>query len=483
MGRTSRQQSRTHLPAIRRLSTSPGLSQSTTKHDVPASATTLQIQPSGADQAPASVAFTKQAVYLYDNASSAAALHPIPLRESCLCGSCRDSASGQKKYTSVDIPSNIYIADAAASEQGLAIKFGNDIPRYAEAGHVTHLPWDAVQTVLGRISPAQATPVWPASALERTGVTFWDARTLDQQIRRIDYDEFMAEGDAFWEAVADISRLGLVFISNVPRDEDSVVRITTRIANIKETFYGRTFDVRAKPDAENVAYTSGYLGLHQDLMYLKDPPMIQVLHCMDNSCQGGESLFSDGERAARILWDLAGERVTTDLVPYEYAKHGYSYRRLRPLVQLDDKGEFENVFWSPPFQGRHDGSTLGEGMEKWLVDAKTLHEAINHPDAMWQAKMKPGECVIFNNLRVMHGRTAFDAAGGSRWLRGTYIAADDFLSKACYVPDHIAEKSRGTKKLWNSKAAGEALRKTSWHGQVKVIRDGLKAEAGIEGDD
>lgn len=454
------------------------------KHNVPAGATNLQIHPSGADQAPASVGFTRQAIYLYDKPSAAAVLNPVPLRESCLCSACRDGASGQKKYTSVDIPSNIYIDNVVPSDQGLAVTFGNDIPRYAEADHdhVTHLPWDAVQTLLGRISPAQATPVWPGSALQRTGVTFWDAQTLHQQIRRIDYEEFMAGGDAFWEAVADISRLGLVFISNVPRDEDSVVRITTCIANIKETFYGRTFDVRAKPDAENVAYTSGYLGLHQDLMYLKDPPMIQVLHCMDNSCQGGESLFSDGERAARILWDLAGKRVTTDLVPYEYAKHGYSYRRLRPLVQLDDKGEFENVFWSPPFQGRHDQSTLGEGMERWLVDAKTLHEAINHPDAMWQAKMKPGECVIFNNLRVMHGRTAFDAAGGSRWLRGTYIAADDFLSKACYVPDHIAEKGRGGNELWNSKKAGEDLKQTSWYGRVKTIRDALKAEAGIDGE-
>ena len=72
------------------------------------------------------------------------------------------------------------------------------------------------------------------------------------------------------------------------------------LANIRETFYGRTFDVRAKPNAENVAYTSGYLGLHQDLMYLEPPPMIQVLHCMDNSCAGGESLFSDGDRVGRL---------------------------------------------------------------------------------------------------------------------------------------------------------------------------------------
>jgi gamma-butyrobetaine dioxygenase len=41
--------------------------------------------------------------------------------------------------------------------------------------------------------------------------------------------------------------------------------------------------------------------------------------------------------------------------------------------------------------------------------------------------MEPGECVIFDNRRILHARTAF--AGGERWLRGAYLDDDPYLSK------------------------------------------------------
>lgn len=419
------------------------------------------------------VAYNSEALYIYDESMSARKINAIPLRESCLCHLCKDKSSGQKQYTSVEIPTDISIANVKSGETGLVINFSNDIQRYSEANHEANLPWDTVNTILERVEPARTTPVWPAAAFARTGVEFWDKESLSKQIRKIDYNEFMQGTDAMWEAIVDICRLGLVFLKNVPRDEVSVERITQRIANIRETFYGRTWDVRAKPDAENVAYTSGYLGLHQDLLYLHDPPMIQVLHCMENSCAGGESLFSDGERVARILLSLAANEsnvtsLTQDPVPYEYSKNGYSYRQFRPLVQTTLSGDFVNVFWSPPFQGRHE--SFDSDLKQWLVEAKTFHALINDESAMWQGKMQPGDCVIFNNMRIMHGRTAFDAAGGSRWLKGTYISGDDFLSKACHVPAEIVKKHQGDN-LWNSSAATRDLESSVWYNTAKEKRD------------
>ncbi|CEJ89779.1 hypothetical protein VHEMI05605 [[Torrubiella] hemipterigena] len=456
--------------------TLPNITRPTGKYEVPASTTTLQFRPGGTTDAPlATVAYNSQAIYIYDDAMAARKISPIPLRESCICHLCKDKSSGQKQYTSVEIPTNISIANVKVAQNGLAITFNNDIQRYADASHESLLSWETINTLLERIEPARTSPVWPATAFERTGVEFWDKDSLSKQIRKIDYDEFMQGNEAMWEAIVDICRLGLVFLKNVPRDETSVERITQRVANIRETFYGRTWDVRAKPDAENVAYTSGYLGLHQDLLYLHDPPMIQVLHCMENSCAGGESLFSDGERVARILLSLAANEgdtssLTQDPVPYEYTKHGYSYRQFRPLVQTTAAGEFVHVFWSPPFQGRHE--SLDSDLKQWLVEAKAFHSLINDESAMWQGKMQPGDCVIFNNMRIMHGRTAFDAAGGSRWLKGTYISGDDFLSKACHVPAEIIKKHQGDE-LWDTRAASRELESSVWYTEAKEKRDAL----------
>jgi len=43
--------------------------------------------------------------------------------------------------------------------------------------------------------------------------------------------------------------------------------------------------------------------------------------------------------------------------------------------------------------------------------------------------MQEGDCVIFNNRRVLHGRREFDAKEGERWLKGTYVDTDVFMSR------------------------------------------------------
>ncbi|ODA82483.1 hypothetical protein RJ55_00990 [Drechmeria coniospora] len=420
-------------------------------------------------------------------------LTPTTLRDSCTCVACRDPASGNKSFGSVEIPLDIGLEDVRSTERGLAIRFRNDIPRYrqtlrggragAEGGHEMLLPWSEVNATLGRrrrhaeCDDGGSLPR-KRSILRRTGVRYWDGATLERHIRRIDYDEYMRQDSpAFWDAVIDICRLGIVYLVNVPRSEESVVAITTRLANIRETFYGRTFDVRAKVAAENVAYTTVHLGLHQDLLYLDPPPMIQVLHCMDNDCDGGESLFSDGERVGRLLWPFARHPsspmapLAHHNVPYGYDKNGHRYMASRPVIALehgnDGEGEgdaFAAVHWSPPFQAPHRG--LQPDLGPWIGAARVFESLVNADDALHSRKMAPGECVIFDNLRLMHGRTAFDTSrGGSRWLRGAYIAAEDFLSTASHIPKGRAEALRGPVE-WSPELAQKDLMHSPWHRHV-----------------
>lgn len=411
-------------------------------------------------------------------------LDSVVLRDSCTCLKCTDPASGQKSFATTDIPADIAIQDIRLDEAGgVGISFRNDIPRLAEGGHEMILPWKSIETALGRRDVETLPYPRQDAVYPKTGRTFWDTRTIESRMRKVDYAEFIRGGDAFWHTLLDLASLGLVFLKNVPRDEGAIVDITTSIANIKETFYGRTFDVRAKPDAENVAYTSGYLGLHQDLLYLESPPAIQLLHCLENSCSGGESLFSDGLRAGKLLWlqdspavgNLAGVRV-----PYHYEKRGYFYRQKRPLLDVGADGNLAAVYWSPPFQDRFQLASVDA--REWLEPARLFDGLINDRDAMLEVKMAPGECVLFDNLRVMHGRKAFDVGGGSRWLRGAYIAREDFVSRVLHVPEGLAAEYRGGKE-WSRDAEDRELMASPWFNKVKGQVDGavqgLKAKGAV----
>jgi hypothetical protein len=272
-----------------------------------------------------------------------------------------------------------------------------------------------------------------------------------------------------WDVVIDLARYGIVFLRNVPQDPDAIKRITTTIAPIKNTFYGETFDVRAKPNAENVAYTSDYLGLHQDLLYLESPPQIQILHCLENSCTGGESLFSDGDRIGRLLTLFPKSRAVANLltqpVEYGYNANGFWYYRKISSTMYATSGVFRDLWWSPPFE-----SPIGElkVSQHSIRGRKLLETLLNEPTSVYERKMEPGECVLFDNRRVMHGRNAFDAqGGGSRWLRGAYISKEDFLSKAAQLPEGYPEKTRDAP--GNVGKLQRSLVNTHWHSRVKQL--------------
>ena len=92
-----------------------------------------------------------------------------------------------------------------------------------------------------------------------------------------------------------------------------------------------------------------------------------------------------------------------------------------------------SVRWSPPFQapfwtalrqGEMDSpfdNRAGFLVESWQQAAKVFKDSVEDPANMVQFRLQPGDCVVFDNWRVLHGRRAFDTASGRRHLRGTYV--------------------------------------------------------------
>jgi alpha-ketoglutarate-dependent taurine dioxygenase len=122
----------------------------------------------------------------------------------------------------------------------------------------------------------------------------------------------------------------------------------------------------------------------------------------------------------------------------------------------------ESVNWSPPFQGPFSLTSapltatrtkpedlVGRKIEQWNRAAKVFNRLIHRPSGIYERLMKPGECVIFDNRRVLHARRAFAPGdeGQERWLRGAYIDKDPFLSKMKVLARaaHFPEEARPSK--------------------------------------
>jgi gamma-butyrobetaine dioxygenase len=79
---------------------------------------------------------------------------------------------------------------------------------------------------------------------------------------------------------------------------------------------------------------------------------------------------------------------------------------------------------------------------------RAFAELAADPDAMVTARLAPGDCVIFDNTRILHGRTAFTDGGGSggagtgrRHLQGCYADLDGLASAVAVLARDQADQT------------------------------------------
>jgi gamma-butyrobetaine dioxygenase len=81
-----------------------------------------------------------------------------------------------------------------------------------------------------------------------------------------------------------------------------------------------------------------------------------------------------------------------------------------------------------------------------------LHEALklfadlcDDPRMRFEKQLQPGDCVVFDNRRVLHARTTFsweEGKEGGRWLKGAYCDGDEVKSKWRVLDARRAKEKR-----------------------------------------
>ena len=266
-----------------------------------------------------------------------------------------------------------------------------------------------------------------------------------------------------------LNRGGIALVRGCPtEDPRAVVRLAQRLAPVMHTIYGESFEVSVQAQPINVAYTSGALALHQDLAYYESPPGLQLLLCREFSggVQGGESTFACGLAAAEALRREDPQAFATLCrVPTTFQKVHYARAQpvhmvtARPIVALGrqwgGEGPVTAVFWAPPFEGplRVPLADVAPYYAAYRAFAALLAqiEAGERPGLL-QFRLAPGEAVVFNQRRVLHGRRAFAGQGVlRRVLQGCYVQADEWMSalRCAEGPEQSTAHARtGNQQLW-----------------------------------
>ncbi|MPC14458.1 Gamma-butyrobetaine dioxygenase [Portunus trituberculatus] len=69
-----------------------------------------------------------------------------------------------------------------------------------------------------------------------------------------------------------------------------------------------------------------------------------------------------------------------------------------------------------------------EAAAKWYAASLAFRDMLYDPDNLVKLKLQSGDMIVFDNLRVMHGRQGYRADRGERWLQGGYLEWDSVRS-------------------------------------------------------
>lgn len=248
---------------------------------------------------------------------------------------------------------------------------------------------------------------------------------------------------------------GVTILQNVGTKENTVRGVAELIAPVSKNLYGEEFDVKVEKNVTNIAYLDGPLTMHQDLPYYESPPGLQLLHCIkfDKEIVGGESLLLD---AFTVAEDFKKEHpkhfknLTTIPANFQYLIIGKQKQEVmitsKPHISVNHLGQINGIAWSTAQEGPL--KNLSEDKIKAYYESYlTFSRFLKASPHLMTFRLEPGEVLIFNNRRMMHGRNGFSSMMGTRHFQGCYVNIDEFKSEllAQYVkqlmPENVGKKN------------------------------------------
>lgn len=255
----------------------------------------------------------------------------------------------------------------------------------------------------------------------------WDGDTIIDQWPTVDYAAVMNGDAGVDEWLRKVATYGFCIVSGTPATTEATERLVRRAGYVRETIFGGFWDFQADLSKADTAYTNLELLPHTDGTYSHDAPGLQLLHCLAFDGTGGLSTMVDGFRIAAELRsaepDLYDVLSRVD-VPGQYIGDGSHLMASRPVFRHDRRGALVQVSFNnadrAPF-------LLPANEMDIFYDALRAFEALaNDHRLQWRRVNPPGEAMLFDNWRVLHGRTAYT---GHRHLCGAYINHEDYESR------------------------------------------------------
>ena len=345
----------------------------------------------------------------FENQGSKKEIHPFWLRERINGDNFVDKRTQQRLFDPTELKENVEINNLNLSNNFLEVTF-ND-------GTFAKL---AIQNILKEFSNI--------NEVKYIDKIKWDSSLKD--LNNFEFKNDIFEKKEMYKALVNFYQYGFVIFKKVPTKDNFIVNFANSIGSIRRTNFGEFFDVKSKPNPNDLAYTSLSLAPHTDNPYRNPVPCIQMLHCIENEVSGGLSTLVDGFTVTQKLKKDFPDfyKILSEIkVRFQFIDQSVVLEDWAQMIGLDENGNFKQVRFSP----RLDFVPLidKDKLELYYSARKKISELYNSDKYRIEFKLSPGDLLMMDNHRLLHGRTSYDANEGNRFLQGCYIDYDSTEGK------------------------------------------------------
>jgi gamma-butyrobetaine dioxygenase len=347
--------------------------------------------------------------------------HPIWLRDNCRCTECGDPAIGYRSLHLTSLDLNLTPRSLSSAPDQLKISWDDGHQSCYPTSWLSEYSYDNTARAARAFKPV----VWN------------DA--LRANPPRYDYSEIVDDDAKLLKMLQQVRDHGICFLRGAPAEAGVVEALSLRFGFPQESNFGRVQDLVFNPARRSIANDIKALKPHTDEPYRASPPGILLFHCIANDQTGaGSSTFVDG-------FEVAERLRTEDLEGFQaLCNNSQAFRRHFaedvdliaefPIISLD---EFDNLCGirindrvAAPL------SIAPDQIEAYYRGLHYLLRQSENPDLIMHLALQPGDIAIFDNHRVLHGRTDL-TVDGKRWLQWVQIERGDFHSSLRILADRL----------------------------------------------
>ncbi len=346
----------------------------------------------------------------FNNGTVKKEIHPFWLRERVDGDEFLDKGTQQRLFDPTSLDNEILISKANIKDKYLEIDFNDGVNSKLDIDKLA-LEFFNEDIIIKSIPKIK-----------------WDSSL--KNIKNFEYQKNFFESKEMYDLLVSFYKYGFVIIKNIPTNDNFIVKFANSIGSVRRTNFGEYFDVKSKPDPNDLAYTSLGLAPHTDNPYRNPVPCIQLLHCIKSEVSGGLSTLVDGFTVTEDLkienpdfYKILSEvKVRFKFIDKEVVLEDWS-----ELISLNDDKTFKQVRFSPRLD--YVPMLEKEKLDLYYKARKKLSEMYNSDKYRIEFKLAPKDLMMMDNYRLLHGRTSYEAKEGNRFLQGCYIDYDSTEGK------------------------------------------------------